>query len=130
MSLVFNEEGLQDIRTPCIVQSFINHGARLYKLFVLGSKFYVVERPSIKNFQPGDIHSTIHFDAHDISKPDSSCSLNVMDEYFIKPSLLLFESIVSEFRTKLNLSFFGIDVIVENNTGRHAIIDMNVFPGK
>ena len=124
---------MKDIRTPCVVQSFINHGARLYKLFVLGSKFYVVERPSIKNFRPGDIHSTIHFDAHDISKPDSSCPLNVMDtdEYLgIEPSPSLLESIVTEFRDKLNLKLFGIDVIVESVTGRHAIIDMNVFPGK
>lgn len=133
MSLIFNEDGLKDIRTPCIVQSFINHGARLYKLFVLGPKFYVVERPSIKDFAYGHIHPTIHFDAHNISKPESSCPLNTMDtneSICLEPSSVILESIVAEFREKLNLKLLGIDVIVENVTGRHAIIDMNVFPGE
>lgn len=40
-----------------------------------------------------------------------------------------FDQIVAEFRKKLGLTLFGIDVIVERGSGRHAIIDMNVFPG-
>lgn len=52
MSLVFNVSGLKDVRIPCIAQSFINHNARLYKLYVIREKYYVVERPSLKNFQP------------------------------------------------------------------------------
>lgn len=40
-----------------------------------------------------------------------------------------FDQIVAEFRQKLGLTLFGIDVIVERGSGRHAIIDMNVFPG-
>lgn len=42
----------------------------------------------------------------------------------------IFDKIVSEFGQKLGLSLFGIDVIVERGTGKHAIIDMNVFPGQ
>ena len=123
------------IRCPCVVQSFINHNARLYKLFVIGNKYYVVERPSLKNFQAGN-KPPIHFDSHTISKPDSSSSIIELDDesqkdsQLEKPSGEIFDQIVSEFRDKLNLSLFGVDVIVEKGTGRHAIIDMNVFPGK
>lgn len=50
MSLVFNENGMKDIRCQCVAQSFINHNARLYKLFIIKDKYYIVERPSLKNF--------------------------------------------------------------------------------
>ena len=32
MSIIFNEEGLQDLRSPCVCQEFINHNAVLYKV--------------------------------------------------------------------------------------------------
>lgn len=37
--------------------------------------------------------------------------------------------IVKVLREELNLMLFGIDIVVENHTGRHAIIDINVYPG-
>ena len=53
MSIIFNEEGLQDVQPPCVAQTFINHNALLYKMFVIGQSHYVVERPSVKNFSAG-----------------------------------------------------------------------------
>ena len=158
MSLVFCESGLSEIRAPCVAQSFLNHNARLFKLFVIGNKHYVVERPSLKNFQAAGKpqsfrtcrvyvindflflsdkieRSTVHFDAHSISKPDSSSSLIELDEEseeteVMTPSQDIVDAIVCEFRERLNLKLFGIDVIIEKKSGRHAIIDVNVFPGK
>ena len=51
MALVFNESGLSSIETPCVAQTFINHDAVLYKIFVIGKHYTVVERPSLKNFE-------------------------------------------------------------------------------
>lgn len=53
MAVVFNEVGLSEFRLPCVAQSFINHGAVLYKLFVLGPVWFVIVRPSLKNFYAG-----------------------------------------------------------------------------
>lgn len=53
MAIIFSEEDLQDIQPPCVIQSFINHNAVLYKVFVVGDSYTVVERPSLKNFPPG-----------------------------------------------------------------------------
>ena len=53
MSLIFSENGLDDIKPPCVAQTFINHSAKLYKLFVLKNRYFIVERPSLKNFEPG-----------------------------------------------------------------------------
>ena len=33
-------------------------------------------------------------------------------------------------REALGVSLFGIDVIINNQTGQHAVIDVNAFPGR
>lgn len=53
MAIIFSEEDLNDVRPPCVIQSFINHNAVLYKVFVVGDSYTVVERPSLKNFPAG-----------------------------------------------------------------------------
>ena len=41
----------------------------------------------------------------------------------------LFDRIVHHLREDLGLMLFGVDVVIEKGTGKHAIIDINVFPG-
>lgn len=53
MSVIFCDAGLSDIRPPCVVQSFINHNGRLFKVFVVGRRHFVTQRPSIKNLFAG-----------------------------------------------------------------------------
>ena len=33
-------------------------------------------------------------------------------------------------RQALGVSLFGIDIIINNQTGQHAVIDINAFPGE
>lgn len=79
MCIIFNEAGLKDVKPPCVAQSFVNHNAKLFKLFVIKDKYYTMERPSLKNFQADD-RETVFFFSHDISKPNSSSSLTELDE--------------------------------------------------
>jgi inositol-1,3,4-trisphosphate 5/6-kinase/inositol-tetrakisphosphate 1-kinase len=58
MAVIFNEKGVKDCRPPCVAQSFINHNAILYKIFLVGDEYFVVERPSLKNFYPSGKNST------------------------------------------------------------------------
>lgn len=53
MSLIFSADSFADVHPPCVLQSFINHGAVLHKVFVIGDKHFCVERPSLKNFPSG-----------------------------------------------------------------------------
>ena len=53
MAIIFSAEDLKDVKPPCVIQSFINHNAVLYKVFVVGDSYTVVERPSLKNFPSG-----------------------------------------------------------------------------
>ena len=60
MQIIFGEAGLRDVITPCVAQSFINHDGILHKVFIVGDTNFVVERPSIKNLQPGGITSNLN----------------------------------------------------------------------
>lgn len=133
MAVIFNENGVKDITPPCVAQTFICHDAVLYKLFAIGEKWFQVERPSLKNFYAGD-HSTIFFDSHDVSKANAVSSLNQLDEADVgkpisKPTQALFQKIVMTLRKILGMALFGVDVVIENKTGKYGIIDINAFPG-
>jgi len=45
----------------------------------------------------------------------------------VKPNYQIFDSIVKNIREIFGL--VGIDIVIENHTGKYAIIDVNVFPG-
>ncbi|XP_032687339.1 inositol-tetrakisphosphate 1-kinase-like [Odontomachus brunneus] len=135
MMIIFNERDLKDCQPPCVAQDFINHNAILYKVFVVGERFHVVERPSLKNFYQEDCNSlsTIFFDSHDISKSGSKSKWSILSEEDIpltmKPNYQVFETIVKSIKKIFGLTLVGVDVVIENHTGKYAIIDVNVFPG-
>jgi len=135
MALIFNEEGLADVDPPCVAQTFINHEAIMYKIFVIGNHCYTVERPSLKNFKACD-HKTIWFDSHDISKAESDSVLSKLDDDdepcrtpLKKPDPRKLEDLALRMKDKFQLNLFGVDVIIDNTTGKYAIIDINAFPG-
>ncbi|ODN04329.1 Inositol-tetrakisphosphate 1-kinase [Orchesella cincta] len=135
MTLIFNESGLKDAIYPCVVQTFVNHNAVLYKLFALGRKYTTVLRPSIKNFNNCEDLASIRFDGGEISKPNSSSRLAVQDEREVNghlhesPCPKILNRIVQAINESIGLGLFGVDVIVEASTGRIAIVDVNAFPG-
>ena len=53
MSVIFSAGSLAVVQPPCVLQSFVNHGAVLHKVFVVGDRHFCVERPSLKNFPSG-----------------------------------------------------------------------------
>ncbi|OXA60542.1 inositol-tetrakisphosphate 1-kinase [Folsomia candida] len=134
MTLIFNEKGLHEIAFPCVVQSFINHNAVLYKLFTLGEKYFLIERPSIKNFHKCEEHAPIHFDGNEVSKANSINILTVQensveDRSIPKPHHEVLQLIVREIGKAMGLRLFGVDVVVDAVSGRYAIVDVNAFPG-
>lgn len=56
MSIIFHEGAVKDCEPPCVAQTFIPHDAILFKIFVIGKKYFVVERPSLKNFSAAGIN--------------------------------------------------------------------------
>uniref|UniRef100_A0A8C5DYI4 Inositol-tetrakisphosphate 1-kinase-like n=1 Tax=Gouania willdenowi TaxID=441366 RepID=A0A8C5DYI4_GOUWI len=133
MSLIFSADSLADIHPPCVLQSFVNHGAVLHKIFVVGDRHYCVERPSLKNFPPGPCdRKTIFFNSHHVSKPECSSDLTAMDEqmpHLLPPSSEAVAALVRELRVQLGMALFGVDVIINIHTHTLTVIDINIFPG-
>lgn len=134
MVIIFNENSVKDcLKPPCVAQKFILHNAILYKIFVVGDRYQIVERPSLKNFKSGN-SDTINFDSSDISKATSHSKLTVLDDEDknlkrVKPNSRYFKMIVTALRSELGMALFGVDVIIENSTGAYYIIDVNAYPG-
>ncbi|XP_073497783.1 inositol-tetrakisphosphate 1-kinase-like [Phyllobates terribilis] len=132
MSLIFNEKGLKDVTPPCLLQSFINHSATLYKIFVVGSQHFIVKRPSIRNFPIGEAdQSTIYFNSHQVSKAESCSHLSQTPLYpdVLPPPEDVVRQVVQGLQEALGMSLFGVDLIVDTQSGRCAVIDVNAFPG-
>ncbi|KAL3057003.1 hypothetical protein OYC64_007480 [Pagothenia borchgrevinki] len=133
MCLIFSGGGLADVRAPCVLQSFVNHGAVLHKVFVVGEKHFCVERPSLKNFPPGPCdRSTIFFNSHHVSKPESNSALTALDEQtplLPPPSSEAVAALVKELRLQLGMALFGVDIIINTHTHTLTVIDINIFPG-
>ncbi|KAG7479587.1 inositol-tetrakisphosphate 1-kinase-like [Solea senegalensis] len=133
MSLIFSASSLVDVRPPCVLQSFVNHGAVLHKVFVIGDKHFCVERPSLKNFPSGPCdRKTIFFNSHHVSKPESSSDLTALDEQMPclpPPSSQAVAALVRELRVQLGMALFGVDVIINIHTHTLTVIDINIFPG-
>lgn len=76
---------------------------------------------------------TVHFDTHQISKMDSACELNAMseeDEMRLRNRELkkeMLDRVVDSMRECFGLTFFGVDVIIEDKTGNYVVIDINNF---
>ncbi|XP_019488465.1 PREDICTED: inositol-tetrakisphosphate 1-kinase [Hipposideros armiger] len=75
---------------------------------------------------------SIFFNSHNVSKPESSSVLTELDKIegvFERPSDEVIRELSRALRQALGVSLFGIDIIINNQTGQHAVIDINAFPG-
>lgn len=149
MSMVFNKDGLLEVRKGCLAVPFINHDAVLYKIFICGDYHKIIKRPSIRNFtlEESEGMNVYHFDSSTISKYYGTSSLQsqgktdstgTADESQHKDynendlegvNTELIASWVKVFRHTLNLSIIGVDLIFESKTNKPYIIDVNYFPG-
>uniref|UniRef100_A0A4W6E215 Inositol-tetrakisphosphate 1-kinase n=1 Tax=Lates calcarifer TaxID=8187 RepID=A0A4W6E215_LATCA len=131
MSLIFSAGSLADIHPPCVLQSFVNHGAVLHKVFVVGDKHFCVERPSLKNFPSRSLWSVctpptdiIYLLSFALSCFTMSCCPISLD-----PLSQAVDALVRELRVQLGMALFGVDVIINIHTHTLTVIDINIFPG-
>ena len=52
-----------------------------------------------------------------------------MEQPIFEPDEAKMSCLAATLRTKFQVDLFGVDVIIENTTGRYAVIDINSFPG-
>ena len=134
MSLLFNKNQLEQAKEvhgfgTHSIQRFTNHNSCLYKIYVIGCRVFVVTRPSVQNFSAECYpHEAIEFHTSDVSKAHSSSNLiGQKVECTLEDNIIA--RVVSVFVQHLKLSLFGIDVVIDSDTGQWIIIDVNHFPG-
>jgi len=141
MSLIFSLDDLDDFETPSLVQEFYNHSGVMYKVFVMGDRYNVIQRPSIKDYTESMLQKPIKIDSRNVSKmgrgfhpeihqrdPAKQNWLNSFDN----PDLLnreVLELLCKRMSETAGLKMFGLDILVVKETGNYALVDINQFPG-
>ncbi|CAG9788044.1 unnamed protein product [Diatraea saccharalis] len=133
MVVIFNKTGLSVCKPPCVVQSFVNHNAVLHKVFLIGNRYHICERPSLKNFNASENLAPIFYSTGEVCKADSQSTLSILDPHDIADVRMTLNedkirSIIRVLRKEIGLVLAGFDVVIDNVTGDHAVIDINVFP--
>jgi len=155
LTVILNEEGVADIRYPCIVQEYIDHGGTLMKVYVLGNSISVHARRSLPNLtyqvtdsQPvsssvlrkssvsSEKQSQPRSLSFDSQKPyptsedfgmEEDKRMAIDDRKTTWPEQDQLNSIAACLRQAFGLSLFGFDLI--QSTDKHLyVVDLNYFP--
>lgn len=115
-----------------LVQKFYEHYGILYKVYVIGDTIEIVSRPSISAQDNG---SVFRFNTHKFKLLAGDLDSYRQAEAIkrIEPLRGLIESFVRSLKTRLQLTWFGIDILIpEDSTTcnlKAAVIDINYMPG-
>ncbi|KAI9110940.1 hypothetical protein K1719_018060 [Acacia pycnantha] len=140
MAIVFRADDLKnlDVPLPAIIQEYVDHSSTLYKFYMLGEKIFYAVKKSIPN-------ANILMKSFDSCDPkplefDSLKSLptadNIQNSAVSDHPTGTNESIDLKFvtdaanwlRRRLQLTIFGFDVVVQEGTHDHVIVDVNYLP--
>ncbi|XP_055826613.1 inositol-tetrakisphosphate 1-kinase 1-like [Solanum dulcamara] len=132
MFLVLNRDGLNGIKTPIVLQEFINHGGVIFKVYVAGDHAKCVKRKSLVDITEeklGNSDNLIPFSLiSEFAEGDENLT-KLMEAAEMPPSSFVNE-VSKQLRHALKLHLFNYDMIRDSRDGnRYLIIDINYFPG-
>ncbi|KAK1425761.1 hypothetical protein QVD17_21119 [Tagetes erecta] len=126
MAIVFRVADFMGLSVPlpAVVQEYVDHSSTLFKMYVLGEKIFYAVKSSISN---ADILKKSS------EKPllfDSLKSLPIDGNKKQQPDLDigLVTDAATYLRRVLDLTIFGFDVVVQEGTQDHVIVDVNYLP--
>ncbi|XP_031272674.1 inositol 1,3,4-trisphosphate 5/6-kinase 4 isoform X2 [Pistacia vera] len=137
MAIVFEIEDFKHLSVPlpAVVQEYINHSSTLFKFYVLGDTVFHAVKKSIPNSNTlrksyaRNGSKPILFDSLK-SLPTDTESQHPGDAVSCKVDLdleLVIDAAKWLART-LDLTIFGFDVVVQEGTRDHVIVDVNYLP--
>ena len=154
LSVILQRSGLLDVlgeeSQPVLLQEYINHDARLYKVYVMGDYVSVYERTSLPNLptslfrQAGEraLKSHVKFDSQRPYPSLSDFGLPLLtaaeaQQKVIENEHMLVDVTVDEVRPLVKvlkqafgLELFGFDVLLTTAVSepRMVVVDVNFFP--
>ncbi|XP_009787689.1 inositol-tetrakisphosphate 1-kinase 2-like [Nicotiana sylvestris] len=135
MYLVLNQDGLNGIKPPTVLQEFVNHGGVIFKVYVAGDHVKCVKRKSLADIteeKMGNSESLIPFSmiSYFADQEQSDESLTKMMEAAEMPPMGFINEVSNQLRNAMNLHLFNYDMIRDNRVeNQYLIIDINYFPG-
>ncbi|XP_022742850.1 inositol 1,3,4-trisphosphate 5/6-kinase 4-like isoform X4 [Durio zibethinus] len=134
MAIVFRVEDFKDLNVPlpAVVQEYVDHSSTLFKFYVLGERVFHAVKKSTPN-------ADILIKSSKKSAPgpllfDSLKSLPtaIANKHSGGQDLCLDLGLVNEaakWLTRiLGLTIFGFDVVIQEGSGDHVIVDVNYLP--
>ncbi|MQL98424.1 hypothetical protein Taro_031131 [Colocasia esculenta] len=135
MALVFKYEDFEHLHIPlpAIVQEYVDHGSTIFKFYVLGEKVFHAVKKSMPNADvflstSGENGCTpIIFDSLK-SLPTAEGKLDAFKEQKHYLDIELVKNAAKWLRRCLDLTIFGFDIVIEEGSGDHVIVDVNYLP--
>ncbi|XP_040996699.1 inositol-tetrakisphosphate 1-kinase 3-like isoform X2 [Juglans microcarpa x Juglans regia] len=132
LSLAYDQNSLQKLEPPLVLQEFVNHGGVLFKVYIVGEAIKVVRRFSLPDVSKRELSKN----AGVYRVPRVSCAAASADDADLDPGIAelpplpLLERLAKELRRRLGLRLFNLDIIREHGSCNHFyVIDINYFPG-
>mmetsp|Transcript_36738 Transcript_36738/g.89138 ORF Transcript_36738/g.89138 Transcript_36738/m.89138 type:complete len:460 (+) Transcript_36738:258-1637(+) len=127
---------LNGIPSNSLIQEYVNHNQRLYKVYVMGKKVHVYERASLPNL-PSDVaekatKDLVKFDSQHpypqlkdfgiptSNKPPISRSMPVTPDEVMP--------LVDSLKQAFGLELFGFDILISSDHNEWLVVDVNYFP--
>ncbi|KAL3360762.1 hypothetical protein AABB24_013953 [Solanum stoloniferum] len=133
MAIVFKADSYKDLNVPlpAIVQEYVDHSSTMFKFYVVGKKIFFAIKKSTPNAD-----TLIKLAEENELKPllfDSLKSLPVdkqksQNEDNTRIDHELVTDAANWLRRVLDLTIFGFDVVIQESTGDHVIVDVNYLP--
>ncbi|KAK3132923.1 hypothetical protein QOZ80_6AG0529620 [Eleusine coracana subsp. coracana] len=133
MALVFKFEEFSNLTVPlpAVLQEYIDHGSKIFKFYVIGDKvFYAVKTSMpnasfLKSSSGGEPLTFNSLKTLPVATKEQLLETRVQDS---KLDTTLVEEAAKSLKELLGLTIFGFDVVVQEGTGDHVIVDLNYLP--
>ncbi|KAK7285237.1 hypothetical protein RJT34_20001 [Clitoria ternatea] len=140
MAIVFRVDDFKNLSVPipAVIQEYVDHSSTLYKFYVLDEKIFYAVKKSIPNagilkkLSNGEDLKPLLFDSlkslptADSIKDSGANDQGMKSNESIDLKLVTVAAIW--LRRKLHLTIFGFDVVIQDGTHDHVIVDVNYLP--
>ncbi|PAN13405.1 hypothetical protein PAHAL_2G334000 [Panicum hallii] len=134
MALVFQIEELSNLGVPlpAVLQEYVDHGSKIFKFYVIGDKVFHAVRNSmpnasfLKSSSGGEPLTFNSLKTLPVATKEQQLQTRVQDSKSVDADLV--EEAAKFLKGLLGLTIFGFDVVVQEGTGDHVIVDLNYLP--
>ncbi|KAI4989078.1 hypothetical protein ZWY2020_036395 [Hordeum vulgare] len=134
MALVFQIEEFSNLSVPlpAILQEYIDHGSKIFKFYVIGDKVFHAVKNSMPNANllkssSGDEPLTFNsLKTLPVATKEQLLQNSVQDNKSLNIDVV--EEAAKRLKESLGLTIFGFDVVVQEGSGDHVIVDLNYLP--